>query len=50
MVGLDQDLSQPDVLTDGHQSLLHGLSCPQDGNTSDLQTDVRGSERSDTGQ
>lgn len=36
VVGLDEDLSQTDVFTNGHESLLHGLSRSQDGNTGDL--------------
>lgn len=36
MVGLDEDLSQPDVFAHRHQSLLHRLSCSQDGNACDL--------------
>lgn len=41
MVCLDKDLSQSDVFTDSHQSLLHGLSCPQDRNTSNLHKQIR---------
>lgn len=33
MIGLNEDLSKPDVFTHSHQSLLHGLSRPQDRNT-----------------
>lgn len=36
MVGLDEDLSQSDVFTHSHQSLLHRLSCSQDRNACDL--------------
>ena len=38
VVGLDQDLPQPDVFAHGHQSLLHRLACSQDGNACDLHT------------
>lgn len=33
MIGLNEDLSKSDVFTHSHQSLLHGLSRPQDRNT-----------------
>lgn len=36
VVGLDEDLAQPDVLADGHEGLLHGLARPQDGHARDL--------------
>lgn len=45
VVGLDEDLSQSDVFADGHQRLLHRLSCSQDGNTCDLQTHTGGTPR-----
>lgn len=44
MVGLDEDLSQADVFAHSHQSLLHRLSCSQDGNTCDLQTHTGGTQ------
>lgn len=45
MVGLDEDLSQSDVFAHSHQSLLHRLSCSQDGNTRDLHKHTGGSQR-----